>query len=107
MLKNFMSVVFFSMISLSATAATFTNITEDYELPSEMSDCKIFYLKGGGFSYSSLYVTQCPNSKTNTSYKSGKTEVNIVNGDPDVPYAAQEKPVVIEYNGSKYVKIPN
>lgn len=95
------------MISLSANAATVTNITEAYELPSEMSDCKIFYLKGGGFYYSSLYVTQCPNSKTNTSYKSGKTEVNIVNGDSDVSDAAQGKPVVIEYNGSKYVKIPN
>lgn len=105
MLKKVVSVVFFSIISLSATAATFTNITKDYELPSEMSGCKIFYLKGGGFSYSSLYVTQCPNSKTNTSYKSGKTEVHTVNGDPDVPYAEQGKPVVIEYNGSKYVKI--
>lgn len=106
-----MALAVITMSSTSAFAGYASDITSEYSLPSEMEGCKIFYLHGGGFSYQSLYVTKCPNAKTDTSFKSGKTQNTVLSGDSDVPDAPKkvtpEKPVVIEYNGSKYVKVPD
>jgi hypothetical protein len=111
MFKKALAIVIL-MSSTSAFAGIAMEITSEYALPPEMEGCKIFYLHGGGFSYQSLYVTKCPTGKTETSFKIGKSKTTVLSADPDVPViqdsptqTAPEKPVVIEYNGSKYVKV--
>jgi len=106
MIKKLMLALCVMFLSATALGANSRNITEEYVLPSEMKGCKIFHLSGGGFSYSSLYVTHCPNALTDTSFASGKTHQHVVNGSrsiiDDVP-----EPETVEINGSKYVKVPD
>lgn len=112
MFKKALAAAVILMSSTSVFAAMAVEITSEYALPSEMQGCKIFYLHGGGFSYQSLYVTKCPNGKVDTSFTSGKTKTTVLSADPDVPVVKNaptqtvpEKQVVIEYNGSKYVRV--
>lgn len=46
-----------------------SDVTEDFSLPEEMSDCKIFSVCS---SLRCLQAIRCPNSQTTTTYKSGK-----------------------------------
>lgn len=51
------------------------NITDNYNLPDELKDCK-FYRVEGFNGASSLRVVRCPNSSTSTTY--GKNQTTIV-----------------------------
>lgn len=51
------------------------DISEQYTLPEELSDCTITYLQG---KYTYLNVVRCPNSTTSTTYRVGKTTQTTV-----------------------------
>jgi hypothetical protein len=51
------------------------DISEQYTLPEELSDCTITYLQG---KYTYLNVVRCPNSTTSTTYPVGKTTQTTV-----------------------------
>lgn len=50
-------------------------ITNSYELPSELSHCKVFYLDDGGVS-GHMRVLYCPQSITTSTHSVGKTKVS-------------------------------
>lgn len=106
MINKMMAFVFMMFVSVTAFGANATNITPEYVLPPEMKGCKIFYLRGGGFTYSSIYVTHCPNAMTDTSFPSGKTVQHVVSGRNSIIDDSVPEPEVVEINGSKYVKVP-
>lgn len=58
----------------SGCEKTYVEATDNYLLPFELQDCKVYYLSnsGGG----SITVVRCPNSSTSTNYSSGKAKVN-------------------------------
>lgn len=45
--------------------------TTNYYLPSDLSDCKVYYVSGKGVNRN-LYVVRCPNSTTSTTHSCGK-----------------------------------
>ena len=106
MIKKLMAFVFMMVLSVTAFGASSTDITPEYVLPKEMKGCQIFYLRGGGFSNSSIYVTHCPNAVTDTSFPSGKTVQHVVSGRRSIVDDSIQEPEVVEINGSKYVKVP-
>ena len=59
-------------IALAITGCTPSakDISEQYTLPEELSDCTITYLQG---KYTYLNVVRCPNSTTSTTYPVGET----------------------------------
>lgn len=65
--------VLFLILTLSACSKETTNISEKYQLPNELSDCKIYRMIAEGGS--SLTLVRCPNSSTTTDYteRSGKS----------------------------------
>ena len=64
-------------IALAITGCTPSakDISEQYTLPEELSDCTITYLQG---KYTYLNVVRCPNSTTSTTYPVGKTTQTTV-----------------------------
>lgn len=64
-------------IALAITGCTPSakDISEQYTLPEELSDCTITYLQG---KYTYLNVVRCPNSTTSTTYRVGKTTQTTV-----------------------------
>ena len=106
MIKKLVLTLFIMVVSATAFGANSKNITEEYVLPPEMKGCKIFHLSGGGFSYSSLYVTHCPYAVTDTGFPSGKTVQHVVSGSRSIVDDVPE-PETVEINGSKYVKVPD
>ena len=64
-------------IALAITGCTPSakDISEQYTLPEELSDCTITYLQG---KYTYLNVVHCPNSTTSTTYPVGKTTQTTV-----------------------------
>lgn len=89
--------LFFMVVSSTAFGAMYRDITSEYALPPSMKDCRVFYLHGGGFSFSTLYAIQCPDSKVSTQFKSGKADTFV-----DSQKSHQE---TIELNGNKYIKV--
>lgn len=106
MINKMLTIVFMMLVSVTAFGANSTDITNEYVLPKEMKGCQIFYLDGGGFSYSNIYVTHCPNAMTDTSFQSGKTVKHVVSGRTSIIDDSPVEPEVFEINGSKYVKVP-
>lgn len=106
MIKKLMLALCVMVLSTTAFGASVENITDEYAMPTEMKGCKIFYLRGGGFTHSSLYVTHCPNALTDTSFASGKTTQHVVSGSRSIVDNVPETETV-EINGSKYVKVPD
>lgn len=106
MIKKMMAVLFLVFMSLTAYGASSENITSEYAMPAEMKGCKVFYLKGGGFSHSNLYVTHCPNAVTDTSFPYGKTTEHVVSGSRSIIDDSVSDTDTVEINGSKYVKVP-
>lgn len=108
MIKKMIAVLFLVMTSTVAFGATFENLTSEYAIPTEMKGCKIFYLNGGGWSHSALYVTHCPNAVTDTSFPAGKTTQHVVSGSQSIIDDSVLTPdtETVEINGSKYVKVP-
>lgn len=76
-------------IALAITGCTPSakDISEQYTLPEELSDCTITYLQG---KYTYLNVVRCPNSTTSTTYPVGKTTQTTVVIDGET-YAKVEK----------------
>lgn len=76
-------------IALAITGCTPSakDISEQYTLPEELSDCTITYLQG---KYTYLNVVRCPNSTTSTTYPVGKTTNTTVVIDGET-YAKVEK----------------
>jgi hypothetical protein len=107
MINKMLAIVFMMFVSVTAFGASSTDITPEYVLPKEMKGCQIFYLRGGGFSYSSIYVTHCPNAMTDTSFPSGKTVQHVVSGRKSIIDDSIQEPEVVEINGAKYVKVPD
>jgi hypothetical protein len=64
-------------IALAITGCTPSakDISEQYTLPEELSDCTITHLQG---KYTYLNVVRCPNSTTSTTYPVGKTTQTTV-----------------------------
>lgn len=60
---------------LSGCAANTHESTNNFILPNELKDCRIYYLESG-LSY--LCITRCPNSITSTSFKVGKSQSTSV-----------------------------
>ena len=96
MKKIIVSILFF-VFSSNSFGANYTNITSQYALPPSMKDCQIYYLRGGGFNYSSLYTIQCPNSTVDTEFPSGKSQISVS--------SSKKKPVTVEINGETYMKL--
>lgn len=96
-MKKIIIGVFFMALSSNTFAAMYLDITNKYDLPPSMKDCRVFYLRGGGFSYESLYTIQCPDSKVSTEFNTGKIQT-FVN-------SQKSPPKTIDLNGEKYMKI--
>ena len=66
-------------------------ISEKYELPEGLKDCKVYYLQAGGLG-TFLNVVRCPNSQTTTTFTAGKAthSVTLVE-DPSEKAKAEEK----------------
>lgn len=85
--------------SLSAQARNTYDVTEDYDLPAGMADCKIYKLMDGVFT-PILFVTKCPMSKTSTTVAQKNPTNTILDYDEDVP-----APPIIQMNGKRYMEI--
>lgn len=86
--------------SLSVQARDTYDITGNYNLPSDMSDCKIYQMRDGLLS-PILYVTKCPLSKTSTTVSKKNPTTTILDyEDDDVP-----SPPIIQMNGKRYMEI--
>lgn len=68
-MKHFL-IVLTGFLLIGCTPET-TDITGNFVLPNELSDCKIFYMRPSDVG--SITVARCPNSTTSTTYSSGKT----------------------------------
>lgn len=58
-------------IILSGCDSEPTDATNRFNLPKELSDCKIFYV-------SNLTIVRCPNSSTATTHLQGKVQTTTV-----------------------------
>lgn len=58
---------------LAGCSAETRTITDNYILPSELSDCKVFLLDNG---MSAMRVVYCPQAVTTTTHTVGKTTVS-------------------------------
>lgn len=98
------------MIFLFSAFAFAEKQTEDmtarFILPASMKKCSIHRLESDGFNSRVLYVTTCPDKKTETTMP-GKHSTHvlsnsIVDGETDI-VARPESQKVIMVNGEKYV----
>lgn len=107
MFKKVMMFLMLSMVTSMAFADRLTqDVTAAFNLPDSMKNCTITFLKSDGFIPTVLYVTQCPNSKTETTL-SGKNPVHVVSNsilDSDSSGDVKSSDV-IELNGEKYVPL--
>lgn len=88
--------------SISIQAATH-ELTNNYDLPADLSDCKIYKLTDGVLN-PVLYITKCPLSKTSTTKKLSKYEpVTTILEDSESN--AQPEPKIIQMNGKRYMEI--
>lgn len=75
---NKLVIVILTLI-LTACSKETKNISERYQLPKELSDCKVYSMRAeGGFN---ITLVRCPNSSTTTSYtrSSGKSSSRYSN----------------------------
>lgn len=96
-MKKIIVSILFIVFSSNSFGAEYTNITNKYALPPSMKDCKIYYLRGGGFTYSSLYTIQCPNSIVDTEFPYGKSQISVS--------SSKKKPITVEINGETYMRL--
>jgi hypothetical protein len=127
--KMFLFAVFALFANFAHAAKSSVDITSEFDLPNSMSGCSIIRLKNDDFNATVLYVTRCPNAKTETTLP-GKNPVHVIsnsiidneassadiksldvmvlNGDKYVPLDSLgnfDLSKTIEINGKKYVKI--
>jgi len=99
MIKKIILALVLVCCSISAQARDTYDITGNYNLPSDMLDCKIYQMRDGLLS-PILYVTKCPLSKTSTTVSKKNPTTTILDYDEDVP----ESPI-IQMNGKRYMEI--
>lgn len=58
-------------LALSACQPRTTEITQNFKVPTELEDCKVYILET---SIKSLYVVRCPNSTVSTHTETGKNQ---------------------------------
>lgn len=134
MLKKFAFLSVLAVFAQSAYAAKGSvDLTPEFDLPASMKGCSIIRLKNDDFNAIVLYVTHCPNAKTDTTLP-GKNPVHVisnsiidadplsennstyindtavieVNGERYAPFEAVSKydtSKTIDINGKKYVKL--
>lgn len=63
------------VVGLTACDNKYRVINESYNLPSELSDCKLYRVSSD---IEGIVVVRCPNSTTSTTYHVGKTTQNVV-----------------------------
>lgn len=92
-----------SMVTSVAFAERITSdVTSMFNLPANMKNCTITLLKSDGFIPVVLYVTQCPNSKTETVLHR-KNPVRVLSHSIDSDSLAEpDTSGVIEVNGEQY-----
>ena len=100
----------FSIVALFATFAHASkesvDVTSEFNLPESMKGCSIIRLRNDNFVPVLLYVTRCPDAKTETN-RLGKNPVyvisnSIIDSDPSVDV---KSPDVMELNGEKYMPL--
>lgn len=64
--------------------------TSNYNLPKELSDCKIYRLSSEGVG-STLNIMRCPLSSTSVSYSSGKTTVTTITTEDSIKKSETEE----------------
>lgn len=104
--KMFLFAVFALFANFAHAAKSSVDITSEFDLPNSMSGCSIIRLKNDDFNATVLYVTRCPDAKTETT-RPGKNPVHvisnsIIDSDPSVDVKA---PDVMELNGEKYMPL--
>lgn len=104
--KMFLFAVFALFANFAHAAKSSVDITSEFDLPNSMSGCSIIRLKNDDFNATVLYVTRCPDAKTETTLP-GKNPVHvisnsIIDSDPSVDV---KSPDVMELNGEKYMPL--
>jgi hypothetical protein len=81
--KIIVTIVLSFLTSLSYAANKNTvDVTSEFIMPDDMKDCKIYRMNSDGFGSVFLYVTRCPNGKTETT-KLDKTSTTVLSGDDE------------------------
>lgn len=75
--KMFLFAVFALFANFAHAAKSSVDITSEFDLPNSMSGCSIIRLKNDDFNATVLYVTRCPNAKTETTLP-GKNPVHVI-----------------------------
>jgi hypothetical protein len=102
--------VLFSIVALFTTfahaAKETVDVTSEFNLPESMKGCSIVRLRNDNFVPVLLYVTRCPDAKTETT-RSGKNPVHVIsNSILDSDSSVELKsPDVLELNGEKYMPL--
>lgn len=106
MFKKFIIFFIFSIFASMAFAdRESVDVTSQFILPYNMKNCTITLMKNDMATPVVLYVTQCPNSKTETVSQSKKpVRVLSYSIDSDLP-ADVSSSSVIELGGEKYAPI--
>lgn len=100
MFKNIFIFFMLSVLSSVALAEPRTGIsTNQYKLPETMKNCTIYTMIGSNFTSKTLYVTHCPDAKTETQ-TTGKFPVHVISGDVNSSSVNSE---TIDLNGDKYI----
>lgn len=60
-------VIFILTLILTACSKETKNISERYQLPDELSDCRVYRMRAEGGNV--ITLVRCPNSSTTTSYR--------------------------------------
>lgn len=83
MFKNIFVFLMISVFASSAFAEAVTkDVTSQFNLPESMKNCTIIMMKSSNFIPTVLFVTQCPNSKTETT-TGGKNPVRVISNSID------------------------
>lgn len=76
MIKKIFATVF-DGVFLFGCDASYKNKTEDFQLPEELKDCKVYMLRGENYA-NELFVVACPNKETTTYHGNKKPTVTIL-----------------------------
>ena len=71
----------FSTFSYAVDKNT-VDVTAEFIMPQDMKGCKIYRMNSGGFGAVFLYVTRCPNGKTEIT-KLDKTSTTVLSDDDE------------------------
>lgn len=75
MMKMILTAIF--GLFLFGCDSSYKNKTEDFQLPEELKDCKVYALRGENYS-NWMYVVACPNKQTTTYQDNKKPTTTII-----------------------------